>query len=41
MVYGPRDWVEITLGVQASAGGHFSEFGDAATTGYLILDFFF
>ena len=41
VVYGPRSWAEITLGVQTTAGGHFSEFGDVPTTGYLILDFFF
>ena len=41
VVYGPRPWLDLTLGVQTTAGGHFSEFGDAATTGYLMLDFFF
>jgi hypothetical protein len=39
--YSPLAWLDLTLGLQVTAGGPYSEFGDAPTTGYLLADFYF
>jgi len=39
--YTPRGWLDITLGVQTTAGPHLSEFGPAPTTGFLLADVHF
>jgi len=39
--YSPLGWLDLTLGVQTTAGGPYSEFGDAPTTGYLLANYYF
>jgi len=41
VAYSPLAWLDLTLGLQTTAGGPYSEFGDAPTTGYLLADFYF
>ena len=41
LMYSPGSWFDWTLGVQAAAGGKYSEFGDAPTTGFLVGNFYF
>jgi hypothetical protein len=41
VAYSPLAWLDLTLGLQTTAGGRYSEFGDAPTTGYLLADFYF
>jgi hypothetical protein len=37
----PRDWVDVTLGVQTTVGPHLSEYGNVPTTGFLLADVHF
>jgi len=39
--YSPTGWLELTLGVQAFAGPHLSQFGSSETLGFLLADVFF
>jgi hypothetical protein len=39
--WGPRDWLELTIGVQGTAGQRLSEYGSLPTTAFLLMDFFF
>ncbi len=39
--YSPGSGFDWTLGVQAAAGGKYSEFGGAPTTGFLLGNFYF
>jgi len=41
LVYSPFGWLELTLGVQAFAGPHLSEFGGAEPLGFLLAEAFF
>ncbi|MBW2230817.1 MAG: hypothetical protein JRH17_10535 [Deltaproteobacteria bacterium] len=39
--WSPLDWLELTVGVQGTAGPHLSEYGSLPTTAFLLADFFF